>query len=521
MRPYLLCFNPKIKRGVMVEDTKDKTSKLISIANIYFILQIVGAVILSFWILFYHQPKTGDDVEHLHSAWLVWQGKVPYIDFFQHHNPLMWYLFAPLLGFFAYDIAVFDVVRIISTLLLLLNLYIVAKIIRRFASNSWSASLLGVASVFPSYIIYSGQDFRPDNYMLISFMGGVYYLLAYLDNKKQNKLNLSFFLFALSFFFMHKIVFSLLVIGGIIIYLLVKKHINISDFFKALIIPLSMVIVFLFWLIYHGMVLKYWLSNYIFNLYIPDVYGNLVEPTKPEFYVVSFIALIGSLYFLVKGNIYQRILSILWIAEALQRFFYFSLDRHYYYQLQVLNAIMAGAILWVIVKKYNILSLLCVGLSMWGCFIFYIYCKDNILPPNYHRYVTPKYVVEQTNRCDSVLNGYGITYGIFNKDVTYYWNLNGQLDVIGNKIGLAPLHDINKVIEEHLPHIIYTAPYWNEKLKKQNINVYVHLVSDEIKYKYYEQSLFMDVFILKKEYQNMRRCRFDAKTKTWNYYYTR
>ena len=129
-----------------------------------------------------------------------------------------------------------------------------------------------------------------------------------------------------------------------------------SDFLRALIIPLSMVIVFLFWLIYHGMVLKYWLSNYIFNLYIPDVYGNLVEPTKPEFYVVSFIALIGSLYFLVKGNICQRILSILWIAEALQRFFYFSLDRHYYYQLQVLNAIMAGAILWVIVKKYNLLE---------------------------------------------------------------------------------------------------------------------------------------------------------------------
>ncbi len=504
----------------MVQENNVK-SKLISFANIFFILQIIGAIILSFWILFYHQPKTGDDVEHLHSAWLVWQGKVPYIDFFQHHNPLMWYLFAPVVGWFAYDIVVFDVVRIISTLLLFLNLYIVAKIIHKFASNSWSASILGVASVFPSYVIYSGQDFRPDNYMLLCFMGGIFYLLSYLDDKKQKHLIISFLLFVLSFFFMHKIIFSLVVVGGIIIYLLVKKDIPFSDFLKALIIPIFIVIAFLSWLIYHDMVEKYWLSNYVFNLYIPDVYGNLVEPTKTEFYVVSLIALIGSLYFLIKGNISQRILSILWIAEALQRFFYFSLDRHYYYQLQVLNAIMAGAILWVMVKKYNILSLLCVCLSIWGCFIFANYCKANILPPQFHRYVTPKYIIEQTNRCDSVLNGYGVTYGIFNKDITYYWNLNGQLDVIGSKIGIAPLHDVNKVIEQHLPRVIYTGPYWDEKLHQQDINVYVHLVSDEIRNKYYEQSLFVNIFILKKEYQNMRRCKYDAATKVWNYYYMR
>ena len=165
----------------MVQENNVK-SKLISFANIFFILQIIGAIILSFWILFYHQPKTGDDVEHLHSAWLVWQGKVPYIDFFQHHNPLMWYLFAPVLGLFAYDIVVFDVVRIISTLLLFLNLYIVAKIIHKFASNSWSASILGVASVFPSYVIYSGQDFRPDNYMVFCLIGGIFYYFRYLKN---------------------------------------------------------------------------------------------------------------------------------------------------------------------------------------------------------------------------------------------------------------------------------------------------------------------------------------------------
>ena len=86
--------------------------------KIYFVLQIILGVYVSFWLLFNHQPKTGDDVEHLHSAWLVFQGQVPYKDFFQHHNPLMWYLFAPLIGVFAYELVIFDIVRIISTLVM-------------------------------------------------------------------------------------------------------------------------------------------------------------------------------------------------------------------------------------------------------------------------------------------------------------------------------------------------------------------------------------------------------------------
>ena len=64
-------------------------------------------------------------------------------------------------------------------------------------------------------------------------------------------------------------------------------------------------------------------------------------------------------------------------------------------------------------------------------------------------------MLEQTNRCDVVINGYGLTYGIFSKDVTYYWNLNGQLDVIGSKIGLAPLPDLNGAVQKYLPRIIY------------------------------------------------------------------
>jgi len=38
-----------------------------------------------------------DEFQHLHAAYLVSQGETPYVDFFEHHTPLFYYLAAPLL----------------------------------------------------------------------------------------------------------------------------------------------------------------------------------------------------------------------------------------------------------------------------------------------------------------------------------------------------------------------------------------------------------------------------------------
>lgn len=500
------------------EENIQKTTMSI-LPKVYFLLQILFGIGAAFWVLYNHQPETGDDIEHMHSTWLVYTGQVPYLDFFQHHNPLMWYLFAPLAGYLAYDIFLFDVVRVISTLVMFGSLFVSGLIIRRFMSQSWYAAIIGIAAIFPSYVTFSGEDFRPDNYMVLTFMLGIYYLLAYLENKQTKNLVISFLSLFISFLFMQKVIFLLVFVGAVVIYQLYAKNIEIKDFAQALILPLIGSIIFLSWLLYHNMFEQYWLANYIFNLYIPDVYGGLVEKTKVEFYVVSAMAFVSWGYFLYKGNTCVRIICLLWIAEAVQRFFYFSLDRHYYYQLQILNGIMVGAFAGKMINRWNWTAYIFAALSLLGMYAFCSYCAEKKLPPNYFRYVTPRYVIEQTNRCDAVLNGYGLTYGIFTKDITYYWNLNGQLDVIGNKIGLAPLPNLNQAVIKHLPRIIYTGPYWDEKLRQKHIEVPVHWVDSTLRDKYYMQSPFVDIFILKPEYQAKRRCRYNAKTDTWEYFY--
>ena len=47
-----------------------------------------------------------DDIEHLHTAWLMLQGQQPFIDFFQKQSPLLWWLLLPLVSLAEGDLAI-------------------------------------------------------------------------------------------------------------------------------------------------------------------------------------------------------------------------------------------------------------------------------------------------------------------------------------------------------------------------------------------------------------------------------
>ncbi|MBO5441292.1 MAG: hypothetical protein J6A09_01845, partial [Alphaproteobacteria bacterium] len=76
-----------------------------------------------------------DEFEHLHAAWLVSTGKVPYLDFFEHHHPLLWYLSAPIVRLFYDDVIVFYVMRAISFGVGLLTIWGLYKIVLFFGDK--------------------------------------------------------------------------------------------------------------------------------------------------------------------------------------------------------------------------------------------------------------------------------------------------------------------------------------------------------------------------------------------------
>ena len=80
----------------------------------YFMLAAGAAEIgFALWAFYYHYMCM-DHAEHIHAAWLVWQGQVPYRDFFEHHNPLFWYVLAPFVAAFYKNALVLYAARVVS-----------------------------------------------------------------------------------------------------------------------------------------------------------------------------------------------------------------------------------------------------------------------------------------------------------------------------------------------------------------------------------------------------------------------
>ena len=82
-----------------------------------------------------------DQTEHLHAAYLVSIGQVPYSDFFEHHHPLLWYLLAPILQFFYPSLKVIFFARFLALGLLAGCLWLLFAITDKFLFDRKTALL--------------------------------------------------------------------------------------------------------------------------------------------------------------------------------------------------------------------------------------------------------------------------------------------------------------------------------------------------------------------------------------------
>src|SRR6266542_5853646 len=63
------------------------------------ILLVLRPYGLRIWLLQTRQFDQ-DEFEHLHVAWLVSKGSLPYLDFFEPHTPWFHFFLSPFYGFF-------------------------------------------------------------------------------------------------------------------------------------------------------------------------------------------------------------------------------------------------------------------------------------------------------------------------------------------------------------------------------------------------------------------------------------
>jgi len=96
----------------------------------------ISVTVLCFGAAF-SQQLDWDEVEHLHVAWLMAQGQIPFKDFFQHHTPTFWLLLMPLMKVLPPGAYIVEVARTLALLCSLVTGWLLIKIVRELTPQKY------------------------------------------------------------------------------------------------------------------------------------------------------------------------------------------------------------------------------------------------------------------------------------------------------------------------------------------------------------------------------------------------
>lgn len=455
------------------------------------------------WVYSFILKANGDNIEHLHYSWRIWQGDVPYRDFFQHHNPLLWYISAPFVNLLINNYWIFSIFNMISYFAVFLMIYFQYKIVKEDTRSELSA-LIMAAILITSYSILWALNFRPDTFMYMCLMIGLYYQYKYEKETNISNLSISFLYFFASIMFTQKALLNLLIPGLWVIYNIAIGKIKITDFMWSSLLPLMLLGTFIAYLYSQDMLNLYWISNFTFNMYIPEIFEEkrIIFPPLEfyEFYIFIPIGTIASIYCLYKGTSIEKIISLMFLEEGILRIFYFSAFLHYSIFWLILGIMITVMFLSKMPIPQYILKILIIVYLGYSVYYNYRYTYQKEIQeiniPHGH-----EYCFYELTPCDYAINGYYASYNLKAKDAGYYGTLLGQIDVLGEKLGIAPRDNLNELIIEKKPKVISVGTYWDTYWEQRGKRIAAHTIDPILIDIYYEPSGNGDIFVLKREYQ--------------------
>jgi hypothetical protein len=141
-----------------------------------------AGVFLTWLPALFHRHFDPDEFEHAHAAWSLFQGLVPYRDFFEHHTPWYYYLLALVMRWFpvanAFESARHFLLlgRGLSLLVTVVSVGLVVRLGSRWQGRKVGL-LAGLLLVLQPMFFDKSIEIRPDVPALALFMGGLCLLL--------------------------------------------------------------------------------------------------------------------------------------------------------------------------------------------------------------------------------------------------------------------------------------------------------------------------------------------------------
>lgn len=440
---YML-FVPSLM-ALLVAFYIDDTAFVLKIEFILYALITIGTLV---WFT-YTFVLLGDEREHVASTFYIYRGLRPYLDFFEHHHPLLWYSFLPLMWLFHNSEYIWYVARSYTLVLIFINMIIVYKITRLIALNqmfSWMAVLFSICS----HVVFVAQiTFRPDTLMSLMLFCGIYYLLKYLKEKSSYFLYLAFVFFFLSFFALQKALLFLFFIAILVLYLVYKKDISFKMLLKSLVAPTVMLLMYLAYLYQIGTLKDYWELNWLLNIkvhysFVYRVFGTI------WFWAANALAVF---FLFTKRPLFIRYLSYLCICFSMVLSFLAAFSQ-YWIPVYPLFAIISAYAVCHLRDKIGIVVFAAIIVSTVLNNVMYL--KESKYSPPLSIFVHFSEMVLNNSSPEDLIAGNPTILGGLRLDAKgYYWFGRGYIAVIDNHyFNRHPLQEINEIVREKKPKII-------------------------------------------------------------------
>ena len=429
----------------------------------YFMLAAGAAEIgFALWAFYYHYMCM-DHVEHIHAAWLVWQGQVPYRDFFEHHNPLFWYVLAPFVAAFYKNALVLYAARVVS-----LGFYIFMfagfyKLCREFLAVSktvFGLALLLYFLVYDNY--YLLFELQPDAAMWGCFFWGLVYYFRFIGAEAEGKgsdIRKAYLLFMASFLFLQKILMLLAILGGYTLYLMRRRRINCRAAWQELAWPAAVAAAFLFWLHYTNSWDLYFIYNYDLNYWMQEFMGD--ARILQNWLVVGALPLaaILSLHrFLDSRNLYRELLAGLMFLEFIGKMAVGAPYVQYFIFSNLVSALIAADYAVGQIRLKRVKLLLLAGAAA-GIVLLWRY-PPNTQFPRY--YLVQDYITKNSRDNEPIINTVYFFFNLYGRNPSYYWFGYGNVAQAAYYLyGVDEKFDLNRAVRENMPKFVYAVEYIN------------------------------------------------------------
>lgn len=401
-----------------------------------------------FWFI-YALVLFGDEREHVMASFFIYDGQIPYRDFFEHHHPLFWYSLLPILVFLNNSSYIWYAARGYMLLLTFVNCFVVYKIARLISTNKAFLFLAVVFSVCSHCIFVAQITIRPDALMTLTLFSGIYFLFKYFKNLRDKDLYISFIFFFLSFLTLQKVILFLFPIGLLIIYNLIKKNISIKSIGKALVIPLICCLV-LVGLMYHANMLKdYWELNWLLNIKARHLVRYPL--IKSAWYILSNI--LAVILLSTKQHKYIKYVAFLCLCYSFILLLYGRLVQ-YFLPLYPLVAIISAYAVCRLKEPIRVMVLLvAIVLTILNNRI-YVISEEGSPRLDFFEQKT-RLVLRVTTKDDYILGNLAILGGLRREASGYYWFGRDYMALLDNYyFNRHPLPDINEIVKTVKPKII-------------------------------------------------------------------